>query len=652
MRKLAFVNFLLVFCLTATINGWVGAVAVFATGNEFTSKSTYDVNADGSAIVTHEVKFVNGEKVLQDDMVFPTLGVKPSDVVVQSGGGDLQKTVDENASAIKITIPENNRTISKEWDLRVSYKSQIINDMGKVKVLQIAPLAIENFQAKNQTESILADLKLGFGIVRGMEPNAKNITIGKQVFDFVNDKGPLGSAVTILFGESTLLKANYETTLTNNGWWWRTMTLALPPDTNQQKVVLKSIAPKPSNLRLDEDGNVIAEYKIGPKKSLKVTAEAELSLNNVKYDLKNDKKVSDIDKVLVDRYTKQTDKWKYDALSIDSNESETVVEIIQKVYNKSQENTDTKIDLSTSERTGALTPVDKLVGTLRGKGIPARVVLGLTSSNGSKITIQPKPHAWAEAYVPAVGWITLDPTMGSKSEIFGTGDILHTGMALWGIRDDFPPVDFESIKTSYSSEDPGKIDLSQVKISAVKYQILPGLAILDIGVSMPPGGIIDKTAVQGSKMIKLGSLAPLQTIKAKSPAFLGTAYSKEDIKFGILGPENEFSQEVASTKTSLNFLPMIVLTGIVFLGVPVTILIRRSKKKKKNKKDEIIKFSPSSDTSGFSSGYQTQQTFPTDNHPEKLDGQEQVASNLDSTALPETPKKPQAKKRPQRFLVQ
>jgi transglutaminase-like putative cysteine protease len=55
---------------------------------------------------------------------------------------------------------------------------------------------------------------------------------------------------------------------------------------------------------------------------------------------------------------------------------------------------------------------DLLVALSRAQGIPARYFTGLLYLDNKADTIARVEHAWPDAYLPAIGWVALDPTLG------------------------------------------------------------------------------------------------------------------------------------------------------------------------------------------------------------------------------------------------
>jgi transglutaminase-like putative cysteine protease len=57
---------------------------------------------------------------------------------------------------------------------------------------------------------------------------------------------------------------------------------------------------------------------------------------------------------------------------------------------------------------------DLLVGLSRAQGIPARYFEGLLYLDQRTDALATQEHAWPDVYLPAAGWVALDPTLGRK----------------------------------------------------------------------------------------------------------------------------------------------------------------------------------------------------------------------------------------------
>ena len=58
-----------------------------------------------------------------------------------------------------------------------------------------------------------------------------------------------------------------------------------------------------------------------------------------------------------------------------------------------------------------------LIALSRAQGIPARYFDGLLYPIAETETIARLEHAWVDVYLPGIGWVSVDPTLG-RSSIF------------------------------------------------------------------------------------------------------------------------------------------------------------------------------------------------------------------------------------------
>lgn len=564
-----------------------------ASDFDYSIKSTYDVEKSGEALVSHifEVKN-NTDAPLPKVLNVPTIGTDVNNLIVKlEDNQKMDARFDQPSGKITVNLPAAKKGKNKQWSFSVKYRSKVLKDFGDTKAVQIPPLKNLGVNVTNQTTTIMADLDLGFAITRGPEPTSTRISIGKQVLIYSNDKGPLKDSVMLLFGEKSVAEVSINTTIKNDGFWWKTYGVTLPPDTSQQQVILQSIDPSPSNVYLDEDGNMIAYYRIGPKKSKQISAKLLVQTNTLSYALESSKTISDIDQALVDRYTRLTDIWQPVGIDYQAKADTPVAEIIKKVLdgvtqriNESGLNTGA---IQISDRTNALKYTDWLIGELRSRHIPARAVLGKVMSNGSQLLSQPQDHAWVEAYTPGVGWVTLDPVFATQSDYFGVTDVLHVGLGLWGIADNRPPVLLGDTTVQYG-QIPFEVPAGSAHVKATKYMLLPGVAIMQITATNAPGFIKDNvSALSDSESYSLGSLAPLQTVVERQLRFGAKAFSNEQIEFGI-GNSAQLDSVLASATSSVNWLPFGGLIILVILGFVFKFTRRRGRVKFKPSKESYV----------------------------------------------------------------
>jgi transglutaminase-like putative cysteine protease len=249
----------------------------------------------------------------------------------------------------------------------------------------------------------------------------------------------------------------------------KTYEIALPTDIPKvQQVMHKFLNPAPHSVYQDKDGNIIAKYKVTPKKKLDIELIGSVKILGRQIEPAKGGKLHEIPTSLVKRYTKVQPFWEVDSLAINElanklfDASKTVSENAQSVYLYITKNLKYNFEIAKEEaiiRNGALAALtqegrwacmeftDLFITLTRAMGIPARELDGYAFATAE--TISPIPidfkvsdtlHAWAEFYDPTFGWVQVDPTWGhtSKIDYFTKLDTNHFAFVIKGLNSEYP----------------------------------------------------------------------------------------------------------------------------------------------------------------------------------------------------------------------
>ena len=569
---------------------------IASSDSSYSIDSVYKVNGDGtlSASLTLNATNTNDTKT-PANLTIPLAGSEASSITAKVNDQDVAAKVNDNQTALIVELP-NLTGNGKTWKVNLSYKSKVLKSLGNSSAIILPTMDGIGLTISNEKRVVRIDLKVGLASALP-QPTKTDIATGEQIFTYENKTGPVPSSATLLFNDEATALVEYASELKNNGWWFKDVELTLPPDTNQQQVILSSIEPMPSNVRLDQDGNILAQFRIGPKKSINVSAKVAIKVNSLSYDTDSDKLISDISQSLKDLYTKETDKWntKTDILAEinpvapASEIANTIYDAVVKVAKADNAHEDNVQYTGSKIFQDGSYYADILIGHLRAVGIPARAVLGKLVSDGQLVLDSSQSYTWVEAYLPDTGWMTMDPGLALYADYYGKSDYLHVGLALWGVSDHLPPIDLNSMNIVYS-EEPVEIPEDTPGLKATKTVIFPGISIMTVDVAMPAGVITDNNAVQFSNQLYLlGSLAPYQKAQTKVFKFGAAAFSNEQVEYGYTdGQVLTTSVVTAQSSTSYVFL-IAVVVGLVILAVLIFVIRRRLRARKyKPSKDSLI----------------------------------------------------------------
>lgn len=566
---------------------------VRAASFDYQLDTTYTVEKDFKTTVETVVTVLNrSSQRSPSSLRLPVSGSAISGMSARytDDGRDVKTRFSAESNEIVLETTRNDTGKGKRWSVAVQYTTDAGRQLGTTYLLSVAP--VRELPVVSQTVSIRSDLKLGVAASRGSEPDVTTIEEGYQVLRWQDQKGPLDGVVGILVGENSVANVRIEKTLRNATFWWQTQTVTLPPDTNQQKAFLESITPEPSKIHLDTDGNILAEYRLRPRQSINVVAESRIEVNNYTYSLDSKSSLQDIPQGLAGDYTTLNDIWQSNNGGEDTDSP--VLEQIKAAY---QANTETTFNGETEFQIREKR-VNSLVGTLRGKGIPARVVYGKVFGDGGRLLSRAENHVWLEAYLPGTGWMTLDPWFETNGNYFGETDVQRVGLVLRGLRPDFPPEQLSKTSVVFTDQTVNQEEEPKPvvpQLNATKYMLLPGLAMQVISVEMPAGNIVDDTGlmVPGQGLQPLGSLSPMQRVSIRALSLGADAFSSGTAQYGTLAENaTELADSSAETGTSISYLPLMLLVAALALAFTVKFgvkkLIKKRVKKTKSSKDAFI----------------------------------------------------------------
>lgn len=415
----------------------------YASGEFFASYNVnYYVFDSGPTQVVQNISLTNNLTNLYAAESEITVGTTNIDnISANDGAGNLALKLSKDQDRTKIHVYFNEKVVGKgktlNWVLRYE-TNDVVTKSGLIKEINVPRLELDP-DISSYTLSIVAPKS--WGKPAFVKP------VYKDVLTFNKDELSQGQ-ISIAFGTFQVL--NYKLTyhLKNPRLKSVITEIALPPDTNYQKVFLQTLMPLPLNVTTDKDGNWLAKYMLGSQQTLDIvaTGSAQLFLTPAK----------DISNFRTSQYLTSQKYWQTENPEIVklAQKYKTPKEIFNFVVNKLKYNYERV--KQNPQRLGALTALakpdqaicmeftDLFIAISRAAGIPAREVDGFAFTTNERLRpLSLKKdilHAWPE-YFDGEKWIQVDPTWQNTTggvDFFSTFDFNHFAFAIKGLDSEYP----------------------------------------------------------------------------------------------------------------------------------------------------------------------------------------------------------------------
>jgi len=428
--------------------------------------TTYTVSLSGNTTVSHEFSLKNKTAtsyVSQYAIKSPLKNLTKIAAETNSQPVQTEVTESENGTTIVLTFDDQVVGENKTRKFTLSYGSAdtaIIS--GNVLELYVPSIADEQ-QYEKRSVTLKTPLKFGRATQITPEPEAVSFTTSTAVTNFP-DLGKRG--VVALFGDTQFFSLTLRYNLENSSSAPGITQIALPPDTPYQKMQYHSLDPAPNKLHLDQDGNWIATYEVGPSSAVAVylTAAAQVHLWPS----------PEIPQpTVLASHTQKQKYWEIDepaVLDVAKN-----IQTPQAIYDYVVSTLTYNLPGGSDPfpRKGALAALadpgnavcqeftDVFIALARANNIPARRVTGYGFNSNSQLrplSLQTDIlHAWAEYFdSQRQQWRQVDPTWGNTTgggDYFSQFDLNHITFAINGVSSVTPYAAGSYKSNSFQSKD-------------------------------------------------------------------------------------------------------------------------------------------------------------------------------------------------------
>lgn len=430
----------------------------------------YSFAEDGITEVDQNIRIVNN----QNDII-PTnykQTIKKMNIYDVSLGDsdDIEMEIDKINENTVVTVNFKETSIGKGQTTNINLKYKTTDVAAKVgEIWNINIPRIEIGETTKKYEVVL-EVPKNFGSKIFTSPTPiKEEEFEDKIRYVFNTKILNNTGITASFGQYQTLnfKLNYQ--LENNSSFTVSEEITLPPDIKKrQEVFYKSITPAPNRMRVDKDGNYLAEYKVGPNSILNIELIGSAKISGEQINPNFGGEFENIPTDIANAYTRADKYWEVNSPEIQTlakqlfDESATVSENAASIYNFIVKNLEYDFEITNKafiERNGALKAIqsedlwacmeftDLFIALARANEIPARELNGYAYARegiNAPLSINLKGgdvlHAWPEYYDPNFGWVAIDPTWGSTSGIdyFTKLDTNHFVFVIKGSDSEYP----------------------------------------------------------------------------------------------------------------------------------------------------------------------------------------------------------------------
>lgn len=447
MRRFAFFVFLFVSIFSLFFFFTSSAFA----NSEFTTdySVSYTISANSNTRVNFKVTLTNTSDQYYASSYKILVGFKDiKNLAASDPDGSIKPDVVENVKGEEIGLTFNKKVVGlgNKLIFNLSFDTnEVAQNFGKVWEINIPGLS-------NQNDFESFNVNVLYPSAFGKATFIKPFVPGAQSENSLNfTKNDLGSSgISIAFGEYQIYSFDLSYHLENRNLFPVTTEIALPPNTNYQDVLIDNLTPKPTNVKIDSDGNWLAQYNLYPSQKININAKGRAKVFLYpRADISPSLKSSSYLKQ--EPYWQQTDEIKILALKLKTprNIYDYVVKNLSYDFSRVTEEK-ARLGavgvLSNPSSAVCLEFTDLFVALSRAAGIPAREVDGFANTKNTQerplSLVKDILHAWPEYYdSERKMWIMVDPTWGNTTggvDYFNTIDFDHLAFVIKGENSSYP----------------------------------------------------------------------------------------------------------------------------------------------------------------------------------------------------------------------
>ncbi len=432
-------------------------LSVLADNNFITTSSvTYQVDTKGVMTVTQDITLQNVNSDYYATSYSISLeGTKPINPQAYENSQSIPTTVNEDGgkTVIKISFPDAVVGKGNKRQFSLTYEdSSLAVKTGEIWEITLPKLS-DTSVFNSYSATLVVPQSMGSLAYISPEPTGRVSDASSNSYTFSKDA--IAAGVTAAFGQFQVFTFNLVYHLENPLAIGASVDVAIPPDTAYQKVSYSSISPLPSNVKVDNDGNWLATFKLKARErvDLKVAGAVQIFASARPFSSFSTSSL-DVDK-------KETDVWQTkDLLIVDlANRLKTpraiydyVVSNLSYDYSRVTPNV-TRLGASSALRNSKSAIctefTDSFIAIARAAGIPAREINGYAYTENPKVEplslVLDVLHAWPEYWdAKTQNWIPVDPTWGSTTggiDYFSKLDLRHFAFVIHGSdsKKPYPP---------------------------------------------------------------------------------------------------------------------------------------------------------------------------------------------------------------------
>ena len=243
-------------------------------------KINYSISEIGDANVSHEVVLTNNfSEIYPKEYQLTIIGTNIKNIT----GSDLQGNVVQKTNQLDnntlIFIKFNQASVGKGKTNKFILNYQITGMASHKGSVWDIPLP--DFKNINSLDivKINIDIPANFGHLAYSSVPQPNInSLGSKTQIELDQTDVKNKKILFIFGNYQLFDFDLKYFLSNPSNNKTTTEISLPPDTPSQKIIFRDINPPPQNIRIDKDGNWLAQYFLEPNSKLDIEAQGQAKI--------------------------------------------------------------------------------------------------------------------------------------------------------------------------------------------------------------------------------------------------------------------------------------------------------------------------------------------------------------------------------------